>query len=167
MARSFLGKVEVLKKKGFKKSEGKGGKSDRGDNLNVKCYNYGERGHISPKCKKGKSDKGQALITKKKNWADTSDSEEEVNYALMANADSSSGTAELKVPHSTLSFHTDDIFVLRLYLKTMFISFRDHTLENERLKSESLALKKQKCLLRKRVSYCNTLQIRGIDLGHY
>ncbi|KAL8134469.1 hypothetical protein AgCh_009479 [Apium graveolens] len=83
-------------KKGFRRTEGKGGKSDRGDNSNVKCYNYGERGHISPDCKKGKGDKGQALITKKKNWVDTSESEEEVNYALMANTDSSSDAAELK-----------------------------------------------------------------------
>ncbi|KAL8109237.1 hypothetical protein AgCh_025365 [Apium graveolens] len=76
-------------KKWFRKSEGKGAKSDRGDNSNVKCYNYGERGHISPDCKKGKSDKGKALVTKKKSWTDTSDSKNGVNYALMANADSS------------------------------------------------------------------------------
>ncbi|KAL8113963.1 hypothetical protein AgCh_021028 [Apium graveolens] len=80
--------------KGFRKSKGKG-KSDRGDNSNVKCYNYGERGHISPDCKKGKSDKGKALVIKKKSWTYTSDSEHEVNYVMMANADSSPETAEL------------------------------------------------------------------------
>ncbi|KAL8088507.1 hypothetical protein AgCh_038331 [Apium graveolens] len=68
-------------KKGFRKIEGKEGRSDRGDKSNVKCYNYGERGHISPDCKKG---------------IDTSESEEEANYALMANVDSSSDAAELK-----------------------------------------------------------------------
>ncbi|KAL8131808.1 hypothetical protein AgCh_007650 [Apium graveolens] len=83
-------------KKGFRKTEGKRGKSDRRDNSNVKCYNCGERDHISPDCKKGNSDKGQTFITKKKNWADTSESEEEVNYALMANADSSSDAAKLE-----------------------------------------------------------------------
>ncbi|KAL8114466.1 hypothetical protein AgCh_021360 [Apium graveolens] len=82
--------------KGFRKSEGKGGKSERGDNSNVKCYNCGERGHISPDCKKGKSDKGKALVTKKKSWTNTSDSEHEVNYALMANVDNNPETAELK-----------------------------------------------------------------------
>ena len=96
-------------KKGFRKSEGKVGKSDRGDNSNVKCYNCGERGHISPDCKKGKSDKGKALVTKKKSWTDSSDSEDEVNYALMANADGNPETAELKVPQTTYAFHTDDI----------------------------------------------------------
>ncbi|KAL8089500.1 hypothetical protein AgCh_039101 [Apium graveolens] len=84
-------------KKSFRKSEGKGGKSDRGDYSNVKCYNCGKKCHISPDCKKGKIDKGKALITKKKSWTYTSDSEEEENYVLMANADSSSNAAELKV----------------------------------------------------------------------
>ncbi|KAL8146362.1 hypothetical protein AgCh_004198 [Apium graveolens] len=128
-------------KKGFRKSEGKGGKSDRGDNSNVKCYNYSERGHISPDCKKGKSDKGKALVTKKKSWTDTSDTEDEVNYALMANVDSSTETAKLKVPQITYVFHTDDITELRLYLKTMFTSYRDQTLTCERLTSENLAFK--------------------------
>ena len=100
-------------KKGFRKSEGKGGKSERGDNSNVKCYNCGERGHTSPDCNKVKSDKGKALVTKKKSWTDTSDSEHEVNYALMANADSSSKAAELKVPQTTYAFHIDDITELR------------------------------------------------------
>ncbi|KAL8124850.1 hypothetical protein AgCh_012490 [Apium graveolens] len=94
--KKFFRKSESSDKKGFRKSEGKGGKSDRGDNSNVKCYNYGERGHISPDYKKGKSDKGKALVTKKKSWTETSDSEHEVNYVLMANADSSPKTAELK-----------------------------------------------------------------------
>ncbi|KAL8103854.1 hypothetical protein AgCh_028153 [Apium graveolens] len=140
-------------KKGYRKSEGKGGKSDRRDNSNVKYYNCGERGHISPDCKKGKSDKGKALVTKKKRWTDTSDSEDEVNYALMANADSSTNTAELKVPQKTFAFHTDDIIELRLYLKTMFISFRDQTLTCERLTSENLALKNINDYLKKELVF--------------
>ncbi|KAL8094208.1 hypothetical protein AgCh_035911 [Apium graveolens] len=56
--KKFSSKSGSSNKKGFRKSEGQGGKSDRGDNSNVKCYNYGERGHISPDCKKGKSDNG-------------------------------------------------------------------------------------------------------------
>ncbi|KAL8125898.1 hypothetical protein AgCh_013266 [Apium graveolens] len=136
-------------KKSFRKSEGKGGKSDRGDYTNVKCYNCDEKGHISPDCKKVKSDKGKALVTKKKNWTDTSDSESEVNYALMANADSSSEAAELKVPQTTYAFHTDDINELRRYLKTMFISYRDQNLTCERLTSENLACKKRNDYLEK------------------
>ena len=85
--KKFSRKGASSDKKNFRKSEGKGGKSDRGDYTNVKCYNCGEKGHKSPDCKKVKSDKGKALITKKKNWTDTLDSESEENYALMANAD--------------------------------------------------------------------------------
>ena len=66
-----------------------------------------------------------------------------MNYALMANADSSPETAELKVPQTTYAFHTDDNTELRLYLKTMFISYRDQTLTCERLTYENLAFKKR------------------------
>ncbi|KAL8097413.1 hypothetical protein AgCh_030516 [Apium graveolens] len=141
-------------KKNFRRSEGRGGKSDRGDYTNVKCYNCGEKGHISPDCKKVKGDKGKALVTKQKSWTDTSDSESEKNYALMANADkesaeSSSEAAETKVPQTTYAFHTDDINELRRYLKTMFVSYRDQTLTCERLNSENLAFKKRNDFLEK------------------
>ncbi|KAL8092703.1 hypothetical protein AgCh_034819 [Apium graveolens] len=136
-------------KKSFRKSEDKGGKSDRGDYTNVKCYNCGEKCHISPDCKKVKSDKGKPLVTKKKSWTDTSDFESEENYVLMANADSSSDAAELKVPQTTYVFHTDDINELRKYLKTMFISYRDQTLTCERLTSENFACKKRNDYLEK------------------
>ena len=43
--KKFSKKGGSSEKKGFRKNEGKGGKSNRGDNSNVKCYNYGERGH--------------------------------------------------------------------------------------------------------------------------
>ncbi|KAL8135197.1 hypothetical protein AgCh_010019 [Apium graveolens] len=152
--KKFSRKGTSSDKKNFRKSEGRGGKSDRGDYTNVKCYNCGEKGHISPDCKKVKSDKGKALITKKKSWTDTSDSESEENYALMANADkasaeSSSEAAELKVPQTTYAFHTDDINELRRYLKTMFISYRDQTLTCKRLTSENLACKKRNDYLEK------------------
>ncbi|KAL8099408.1 hypothetical protein AgCh_031882 [Apium graveolens] len=109
------------KKKGLRKTEVKGGKSDKG--------------HISPDCKK--------------NHSDTSYSEKEVNYALMANSDSSPETAELKVPLSTLAFDTDNITELRPYLKTIFISYRDQTLTCERLTSENLVFKKRNDYLEK------------------
>ncbi|KAL8145511.1 hypothetical protein AgCh_003609 [Apium graveolens] len=112
-------------KKNFRRSEGRGGKSDRVDYTNVKCYN-----------------------------CDTSDSESEENYALMANADkesveSSSEAAETKVPQTTYAFHTDDINECRRYLKTMFVSYRDQTLTCERLTSENLAFKKRNDFLEK------------------
>ena len=89
-------------------------------------------------CKKAKNEKGQAFFTKKGSWADSSDSEEEVNYALMANTDNNSEVVESKVPHSTFAFDTEDITELRLFLKNLHVSYRDQTLENERLKSEIL-----------------------------
>ncbi|KAL8088255.1 hypothetical protein AgCh_038146 [Apium graveolens] len=140
---------EIMKLCALMKSKGKGGKYDRGNYTNVKCYNCGEKGHISPDCKKVKSDKGKALVIKKKSWTDTSDSESEENYALMANADSSSEAVELKVPQTTYAFHTDDISELRRYLKTMFISYRDQTLTCERLTSENLSCKKRNDYLEK------------------
>ncbi|KAL8147242.1 hypothetical protein AgCh_004823 [Apium graveolens] len=105
-------------KKGFRKSEGKAGKSDRGDYSNVKCYNYGDKGHISPDCKKGKGDKGKALVIKKKSRTDTSDSESEVNYALMANANSSSEAAELKKERDDSFYVGDEVLKLNQSLKT-------------------------------------------------
>ncbi|KAL8111815.1 hypothetical protein AgCh_019494 [Apium graveolens] len=142
-------------KKNFRRSEGRGGKSDRGDYTNVKCYNCGEKGHISPDCKKVKGDKGKALVTKQKSWTDTSDSESEENYALMANADkesaeSSSEAAETKVPQTTYAFHTDDINELRRYLKTIRIEMMLFMLGmvlklNESLKTE---LEKEKEIIR-------------------
>ncbi|KAL8108479.1 hypothetical protein AgCh_024798 [Apium graveolens] len=67
----------------------------------------------------------------------------------MENDDSSSDAAELKVPQTTYAFHTSDITELRLYLKTMFISYRDQTLTCERLTSENLAFNKRNDYLEK------------------
>ncbi|KAL8108495.1 hypothetical protein AgCh_024806 [Apium graveolens] len=124
--------------------------------------------HISPDCKKVKGDKGKALVTKKKSWTDTSDSESEENYVLMANADkasadkasaeSSSEAAETKVPQTTYAFHTDDINELRRYLKTMFVSYRDQTLTCERLTSENLAFKKRNDFLEKELVMFHQIQ---------
>ena len=69
-------------------------------------------------------------------WDDTSDSDKEVNYALMVNVESSSQTFEIKVPHSILAFDTDDTAELRIFLENMDVSFRDQTFENDRIKSE-------------------------------
>ena len=77
----------------------------------------------------------QDFITKKMDWDDTSDSDKEVNYALMVNVESSSQTFEIKAPHSILAFDTDDTVELRIFLENMDVSFRDQTLENERIKS--------------------------------
>ncbi|KAL8133511.1 hypothetical protein AgCh_008827 [Apium graveolens] len=95
-------------------------------------------------CRKPRAEKKQALILRKRNWDDSSDSDDGVNYALMEKADTEADNVVLKVPHTTLDFVTDDIYELRLFLKFLHVSFRDQTLENNRIKSENSVLKKRK-----------------------
>ena len=95
------------------------------DKPRIKCYNCSKKGYFALECKKGKSDKDQAFITKKTDWDDTSDSDKEVNYALMVYVESSSETSEMKVPHSILAFDTDDTAELKKFLEKMDVSFRD------------------------------------------
>ncbi|KAL8098849.1 hypothetical protein AgCh_031536 [Apium graveolens] len=61
----------------------------------------------------------------------------------MANADTEADNAELKVPQTIFAFDTDDTFELRLFLKSLHVSYRDQTLENDRIKDENLDLKKR------------------------
>ncbi|KAL8116161.1 hypothetical protein AgCh_022599 [Apium graveolens] len=79
----------------------------------------------STDCRKPRAEKKQALISKKKNWDDTSESDDEVNYALMANADTEVGNAKLKLPQTILAFDTDDIYELRLFLKSLHESLEN------------------------------------------
>ncbi|XP_074375402.1 uncharacterized protein LOC141717204 [Apium graveolens] len=60
------------------------------------CYNYDEIGHFAPDYRKPKDEKKQAMIIKKKNWDDSSDLEDGVNYAFMANAETEDVTSDLK-----------------------------------------------------------------------
>ncbi|KAK1393572.1 hypothetical protein POM88_012628 [Heracleum sosnowskyi] len=135
----FSRKDSNSERKSFRKSEGRDTKYGKKDKSEIQCYKCKEMGHYAPECKKGKSEK--ALITKGKDWADTSDSDEDVSYALMATVEDKSETSENKVPLTTYAYYIDNISELRIYLKSIHVSYRDQTLENERIKSENLKLK--------------------------
>ncbi|KAL8114696.1 hypothetical protein AgCh_021531 [Apium graveolens] len=124
-------------------TDGKESRSGKLDKSKERCYNCDGIGHFAADCRKPIAKKKQALISRKRNWDDSSDSDNGVNYALMAKADAEANNAELKVPQTTLSFDTDDIYELRLFLKSLHVSFRDQTLENNRIKSENSVLKKR------------------------
>ncbi|KAL8155260.1 hypothetical protein AgCh_000583 [Apium graveolens] len=126
------------------RKESKFGKSDKSKD---RCYSCDGIGHFVADCRKPKAEKKQALISKKKNWDDSSDSDDGVNYALMENADIEADNTELKVPQNTLAFDTDDIHELRLFLKSLHVSYRDQTLGNNRIKSENSELKKRNVYL--------------------
>ncbi|KAK1373841.1 hypothetical protein POM88_030034 [Heracleum sosnowskyi] len=136
-------------KRKFKKSDEKDTKPGRKDKSKIQCYKCKEMVHYAPECKKGKSEK--ALITKGKDWADTSDSDEGVNYALMATGRDEADSSENKVPLTTYAYDTDNISELRIYLKSIHVSYRDQTLENERIKSENLGLKERNKFLEEKL----------------
>ncbi|KAK1355750.1 hypothetical protein POM88_049006 [Heracleum sosnowskyi] len=135
----FSRKDSNSERKSFRKSDGRETKSGKKDKSEIQCYKCKEMGHYAPECKKGKSE--TALISKGKDWADTSDSDDGVNYALMATVKDETESSENKVPLTTYAYDTDNISELRVYLKSVHVSYRDQTLENERIKSENLSLK--------------------------
>ena len=137
----FSRKDSNFEKKNFRKSDGRDTKSGKKDKSEIQCYKCKEMGHYAPECKKGKTEK--ALISKGKDWADTSDSDDEVNYALMATVNNGAESSENKVPLTTYAYDTDNISELRIYLKSIHVSYRDQTLENERIKTENLGLKER------------------------
>ncbi|KAK1352395.1 hypothetical protein POM88_053334 [Heracleum sosnowskyi] len=135
----FSRKDSNSERRSFRKSDGRETKSGKKDKSEIQCYRCKEMGHYAPECKKGKSEK--ALISKGKDWADTSDSDDGENYALMATVRDETESSENKVPLTTYTYDTDNISELKVYLKSVHVSYRDQTLENERIKSENLSLK--------------------------
>ena len=73
-------------------------------------------GHFATKCWKAKYGKAKALISENKDWMDSSDSNEEVNYSLMANVEAEVSLPE-KVPSVVYNFDTDNMLELNPFLK--------------------------------------------------
>lgn len=94
-------------------------------------------GHLATECRSKKA--GKSLITSKKDWKDSSESEEETSYALMANIDAPNSNSD-KVLDSIFNINTESVYELKSFHRTLHVSIKTQTLRNERLKSEIQAL---------------------------
>ena len=92
-------------------------------------------GHFATECRKTKSGKEKALILEKKDWMDSSNSNEDVNYALMANVEVEVFLPK-KVPNVIYNFDIDNMSELKSYLKNLHMSLKNKTLENDRLRTQ-------------------------------
>jgi len=136
-------------KDAFKKKDNKDLKSKSIDKSKVKCYKCEKLGHYATECR----NKGKTLITSTKGWMDSSESEEEVNYALMAKVE----TPE-KVLHPVFNIDIDDICELKRFLKHLHLDFKNQSQENSRLKSEISALKERNCQVELELKSMNEIQ---------
>ena len=97
-------------------------KSGKFEKAKVKCYNCDVMGHFGTECRKAKSGKSKALISEKKYWMDSSDSDEEFNYALMANLETEPPPSK-KVPNVVYNFDIDNMSELKSFLKKSLSKF--------------------------------------------
>ena len=117
----------------YKKKDDKENKSRKFDKEKVKCYNCDGMGHFATKCRKAKFGKEKTLISEKKDWMDSSDFDEEVNYALMTNVKAKVFSSE-KLPNVIYNFDTNNMLEHKSILKNLHMSFKNQTIENDRLK---------------------------------
>ena len=129
-------------KERLKKREGKDYKADKVDKSKIKCFNCDGIGHYANECRKPKASKGSGkeFISSSKNCMNEYDSDEEQNYALMAEFEDATPITE-KVPKNIYSFEKNNMSDLKSFLKSMHINFKSQSLENVRLINEIAALK--------------------------
>ena len=100
-------------------------------------------GHFANECKKAKKQPDKAFITGNKDWMDSDSDEEEVRYALMANADEPIASTYEKVHTTNYNCDLNSVSELRSFLNSLHTSFRSQTLENTRLINEVSELRKR------------------------
>ena len=123
------------------------------DKANVKCFNCSELGHFASECKKPMNlRKGKALMTTQKDWADSSSSEDEIDYdniALMAISSEKSGSPKSSNQvsiYSVESFNnldSDGIKSIQAEIKNLLANFRSLTSETDRLRDTNTELIKR------------------------
>ena len=109
-------------KSGEKKE--KDSKTGKLDKSKVRCYNCDGMGHFVTECKKAKKTQGKALITGNKDWMDSDSEDEEVSYALMANADEPKASTSDKVHTTNYNCDLNSVSELRCFLNSLHTSFR-------------------------------------------
>ncbi|KAL8133863.1 hypothetical protein AgCh_009070 [Apium graveolens] len=84
------------KRNNRRNTDGKDSRYGKLDKSKERCFNCDEIGHFAADCRKPRAEKKQDLISRKRNWDDSSDSDDGVNYALMEKNDVEANNAELK-----------------------------------------------------------------------
>ena len=125
---------------GKREKESKSGKLDKSK---VRCYNCDGMGHFATECKKAKKTQRKALITGNKDRMDSDSEDEEVGYALMANTDEPNTSNSDKVHSTVYDCDLNSVSELRCFLNSLNTSFRSQSLENTRLISEIIDIKKR------------------------
>lgn len=93
--------------------------------------------------KKSIKGKSKALIIEGNTWMESSESDEEVDYALMAKSSDSDSKVSLNSDNILYNFNFDNLPEVKLNLYNLHSFFKLQTLENERIKAENLELIKR------------------------